>query len=263
MNDYDAALKMLLTERDSIAVQALSGWKVKRWHSVDLPRVKRFQLDLLGEISGDRLLHIELQSRNDPKMAVRMHDYGTAVMHKYGKYPEQLLIYAGRAPMQMPMNFRANSKWVFRYEAIDLRNVNGKKFLISEGLGDNILAILADHRDARKVVHTIVDRIAGLDKAEQPTRLEQLVVLAGLRKLFPIVQAEASRMPITEDILDHELIGPAIRKGQQRMLRRQIRARFGTVPRWLEDRMSQASAKELDALGVHILKAKSLEDLKK
>jgi hypothetical protein len=52
MYDYDAALKMLLTERDSIAVQALSVWKVKRWHNTDLPRVRRFELDLLGEISG-------------------------------------------------------------------------------------------------------------------------------------------------------------------------------------------------------------------
>ena len=104
-------------------------------------------MDLLGEISGGRLLHIELQSRNDPKMAVRTHEYGTAAMHKYGKYPEQLLIYAGRAPMQMPTSFRANSKWTFRYEAIDLRDFNGKKLLTSEAVGDNVLAILAGHRD--------------------------------------------------------------------------------------------------------------------
>jgi hypothetical protein len=163
--------------------------------------------------------------------------------------------------MQMPTSFRANSKWTFRYEAIDLRDFNGKKLLTSEAVGDNVLAILAGHRDASKAVRAIVNRIAGLDEAERPNRLEQLLTLAGLRKLGPVVE-EASHMPITENILDHEIIGPAIRRGQQRTLRLLIQERFGKVPGWLKDRLAQASSGELDALTKRILNAKSLEDLK-
>ena len=52
---------------------------------------------------------------------------------------------------------------------------------------------------------------------------------------------EARKVPILNDILDHEVIGPEIKKGIQmgelKILRRQIKKRFGTVPNWGVERL--------------------------
>ena len=78
-------------------------------------------------------------------------------------------------------------------------------------------------------------------------------------------------MPILNDILDHEVIGPEIKKGIQmgelkgelKIVRRQIKKRFGTVPNWAEERLVKLSAKELEDLSVRLLDAKSIESLLK
>ena len=90
-------------------------------------------------------------------------------------------------------------------------------------------------------------------------------------------------MPITEDILNHQIIGPAYREGQQEgrqegrregrqegrqegelnILRRVITKRFGAIPEWLEEWLAHSSANELEELSDRVLDAQSLEDLVK
>ncbi len=90
-------------------------------------------------------------------------------------------------------------------------------------------------------------------------------------------------MPITEDILDHEIIGTAYKKGRRAgrraglkagreegrqegeltLLRRQIERRFGAVQQWLESRLAHCTASELEEIGVRLLDAKTPEDLVK
>src|SRR5215831_11899269 len=103
---------------------------------------------------------------------------------------------------------------------------------------------------------------------ERQSALTRLVILAGLRKtLGKIVEEEARKVPILNDILDHEVIGPEIKKGIQmgelKVLRRQIKKRFGSVPNWAEERLEKLSAKELEELSVRVLDAKGIETLLK
>jgi hypothetical protein len=76
---------------------------------------------------------------------------------------------------------------------------------------------------------------------------------------------EARKVPILNDILDHEVIGPEIKKGIQmgelKTLRRQIKKRFGTVPNWGVERLVKLSAKELEERSFD--DAKSIESLLK
>ena len=67
-------------------------------------------------------------------------------------------------------------------------------------------------------------------------------------------------MPITEDILDHDLIGPATKKGALEVLRPQIEERFGPIPAWAEERLSGMHPRAVIALGPRVLHAKSLEE---
>ncbi|HLK63376.1 MAG TPA: DUF4351 domain-containing protein [Bryobacteraceae bacterium] len=277
MYNYDAALKLILTESAAVTIRTVSGLTVKRWHNVELTRVKRYHVDLLGETRSGRSLHIELQSRNDRSMPRRMLQYGTAVLEKYGRYPKQVLLYFGTAPMRMKSEYQANEDFRFRYTAVDIRSLDGKKLPASDGIGDNVLAILARQQNERKAVREIVGRIAGLDESGRQSRLEQLMILAGLRHLGPLVQQEASRMPITENILDHEVIGPVYKRGLREgrkegrkvgrqegelaIVRRLVTKRFGAVPDWLDARLERCSPEELGEIGIRVLDAKTPEDL--
>jgi hypothetical protein len=48
------------------------GVSVVRWLNVETPQVLSSRADLLGATSEGEFVHIELQSTNDPDMALRM-----------------------------------------------------------------------------------------------------------------------------------------------------------------------------------------------
>ncbi len=80
-------------------------------------------------------------------------------------------------------------------------------------------------------------------------------------------------MPLLDDILDNKVLGreynrgmeqgmqQGVQQGELTLLRRMIEKRFGAVPGWAEERLSGWPPAELEALGVRLLDAKSLEDL--
>jgi predicted transposase YdaD len=88
-------------------------------------------------------------------------------------------------------------------------------------------------------------------------------------------------MPILDDIVDHEVIGPAIlqgrREGRQEgrqeglqegrqegrleMLRHQLEKRFGPIPASIDSRLSTLSAAELDSIAVRLFDVAKLEEL--
>jgi flagellar biosynthesis/type III secretory pathway protein FliH len=105
--------------------------------------------------------------------------------------------------------------------------------------------------------------------------MDQLAILAGLRRLGHLVQEEINRMPITASLADHDLFGPVFKKGLQEgrqeglhegellVLRRQIITRFGAIPAALEERLERCSTRELEDLSVRVLDAQSLDDFTK
>ncbi len=92
-------------------------------------------------------------------------------------------------------------------------------------------------------------------------------------------------MPILDDIMDHDLLGPAIRQGMQKgleqgleqgvqkgleqgmqrgeltILRRVLSKRFGALPAALDERLSTLSAAELEDLSVRLFDVKSIDEL--
>src|SRR5579863_5768266 len=103
MHEYDITLKDILLDSAGITLRELTGLDVTMWRDVELPEVTNPRIDLLGETGDGTLVHIELQSTNDPAMALRMLDYGLRV-----------------------------------YKQLD-----GERLCQSSSIGDNVIAILA------------------------------------------------------------------------------------------------------------------------
>jgi len=263
MQEYDVALKLLLRGSAKLTMRELTGTAVETWLDVELSKVvQNTRVDLLGETEAKGLVHLELQSGNDAAMPLRMAEYCLGVFRLFGRFPRQVLLYVGEAPLRMESELRGDDVW-FRYRAVDIRDLDGDRLLESQEVGDTVIAILARLRDHKDAVRRILERIAGLVAAERETALGQLLILAGLRHFEETVEREARKMPILNDILDNKVLGREFKRGELTVLRRQIEKRFGAIPTWAEERLAGRSPADLEDLSVRVLDAQSLEELLK
>ncbi len=281
MNQYDTVLKSLLTNSKNLLIKQITGATNRRWLNVELPKVAQPRVDLLFEVKasrdrGRRIIQLELQSRNDLWLPIRMAEYGLAVYRVHQIFPEQYVLYVGREKLRMPTEL-AGRNHLWRYSIVDISEFDAEVLMESPFATDNILAILARSSNKLAMVRRILERIAQLETAERAAAFAKLAIVAGLRQLESTVRREAKQMPITDDIMDHQIIGPAIRKGLKRgreegleegrkvgmleLVRRQMTERFGRVPVSADRRLNKMSAAELEEVGARLLHAKRLADL--
>ena len=72
MHKYDVALKHIITRPGSSILEQLTGAASLKWINVEAPKVSNRRVDLLGELRDGKLVHIELQSRNEKDFPFRM-----------------------------------------------------------------------------------------------------------------------------------------------------------------------------------------------
>jgi hypothetical protein len=272
MQDYDVTLKLLLQGSAKLTLRELTGVTVEKWLDVELPKVQNLRMDL-GETGEGVLIHLELQSRNENGIPLRMAEYCLGAFRLFGRFPIQLLLYVGEAALRMECELRGLDVW-FRYRAIDIRELDGERLLESAEVGDNVIAILARLRGHKDAIWRIVRKIAGLETPDRERALRQLLILSGLRNLaHTAVEQELRTMPIYIDIRENEVLGPMYeravqqgklegeREGELKVLRRLIEKRFGALPAWAEERLTGRTTGELEELSLRVLDAESLEEL--
>ena len=127
MQEYDVALKLLLRGSAKLTMRELTGTAVENWIDVELPKVvQNTRVDLLGETADKSLVHLELQSGNDPDMPLRMAENCLSVFRFFKRFPRQVLLYVGEAPLRMASELRGDDV-SFRYRAIDIRELDGER----------------------------------------------------------------------------------------------------------------------------------------
>jgi predicted transposase YdaD len=288
---FDTTLKLLLRKHATVLFQELDGRPVQEWLNVEIPKVEARRADLLARLDDGALLHIELQSTNDPEMGLRMLEYSTGVYRMCRRFPKQIVLYVGQAPVKMD-TVLAGEGTSCEFEVRDIRDLDGEALLASNDLGDNVLAVLTGLRNQRAAVSAIVAKIAGSRQDGRATALQQLTVLAGLRALESEVEEEISRMPLLIDILENKVLGReylrgwesgnaqgmelgmerglerglqrgiehGARSGELALLRKMLRKRFGPIPTWADERLALKTTGELEDLGLRLLDARNYEE---
>jgi predicted transposase YdaD len=219
MHEYDTVLKALLQSQQSTIFERITGVRIEQWLNVEFPEVQQTRVDVLGATAGrERIAGLELQSSNDMKLPLRMAEYALRTYRTYEMFPEQYVLYVGNAELRMPSEL-VGLNFSCRYKIIDIRELDEESLLSSPFDGDNIMAILTRHRDRRETIRRILERIATLEGERRDQAFKKLMILAGLRKLADSVRTEVKHMPILDDIMDHDVIGPAIREGIQKGLK--------------------------------------------
>ncbi len=272
MHEYDIALKNVIRRLSGRVLESLTGFAIERWHNVELPEVRSLRADIIGETSDGRIVHLELQSSNDADMALRMAEYALAIYRALRQFPEQIVLYVGREPLRMPGNL-TGSALSFRCRMVDMREWDGDALLDSANVEDNVIAVLTRLSNARAAVRRILHRISESPSAERVTALRELTILAGLRNLGDVIIKETTTMPILDDIMDHDFLGPAFRRerregrlegrleGEQAVIVRQVEKRFGPLPATARQRIEHMAVDELEETALRLLDARGLEDL--
>ena len=264
MHEYDIALKSILRGCGGSVLAGIAGSPITQWHNVELPLVRGLRADLLGETEAGALIHIELQSSNDSEMVWRMLEYGAAIWRSFGSWPSQCVLYSGFEPLGMADKIRTPSL-SYDCRMIDFREFDAEPLLSSPCLEDNIIAVLARLRDEREAVRRIPESIEASPPERRPSALQELMFPGGLRKLETVIEEETAKMPILNDIMDHDLFGPAIRRGRAEgercVIEWQITERFGEVPVWARERLAGLSDPELKQMAIRLLKPCTLEEL--
>jgi hypothetical protein len=250
MHEYDIALKSVLTRRTGGVLTRLTGREVVRWHNSELPEVRSRHADLLGETADQTLVHVELQSTNDPRMALRMLEYAVAIQRGFERFPEQLVLYVGEAPLRMQGRVGA-AALAFECRIADIRELDGEE--------------IAAERRSRRQYNGSVGAAVGWCVRGPADAIAELIILAGLRSLASTVEREIERMPILDDIMDHPVIGRERRfgmaLGERVVILSMMGKRFGGVPDWARERVESMDAPELEKLALRLLDASTIEDL--
>ena len=273
MHEYDTVLKSLLQSPQNIILERITGTRVARWLNVKFPEVQQTRVDLLGATANpERLIGLELQSTNDSNLPLRMAEYALRTYRLYSAFPDQYVLYVGDEELRMRPEL-VGPNFSCRYKIFDIRTVDEESLLASPFDSDNIMAILTRHRDRRQTIQRILARIATLGTGRRDDALKKLMILAGLRKLGDSIRAEVKHMPILNDIMDHDLLGPIFREGRQEglqeglqkgelaILRRQLAKRFGTPPAWVDERLAKLSTAELEDLSLRLFDTQSIDEL--
>jgi predicted transposase YdaD len=284
MHEYDATLKKILTRLDRNALAELTGFAVEKWHNTELPAVRHRRADLLGETASGLLVHIELQISNKADMAQRMLEYALAIHRKFGRFPEQMVLYVGNDPLRMKRAF-AGPGLSFKCRMVDIRKIDSEPLLSSTSMAQNVIAVLTRLGNERASVRRILGRIAAGNPDERGTGVAELFALAGLRKLDELIEKEIQRMPILDDIMDSAVIGRERKRGmalgreeglvegrekglaegrlegERRAILRLIGKRFGRVSKTAKARLDGMSAAELEKVERRLLDAGSIQEL--
>ena len=121
---YDIVLKDLLYDIPTRFIYMLSEMKATKLLNVELVEVKKRNPDLLLQLSDDSILHIELQTYNDNRIAERMLEYKLLIKNKYAdRKVRQVVVYVGNDKMRM----KNSIKWEdleYRFKLIDIRNID-------------------------------------------------------------------------------------------------------------------------------------------
>lgn len=220
----DALLKLLVQGSGGEPFRQLQLEKVSALLNVDLPRTQDRRVDLVYRTVSGRLVNIEVQSTNDPLMPLRMAEYGLAIMRKYGRYPQQLVLYVGNEPMHMRSGFRTEGMSC-QYKLVDIRSLDGPALLATDTIADNMLALLTGLDDPVTGIRTVLGRIMRLRRDLQRSALEQFLLTCQMRGLEGVAIRELGAMPQTLqiDIEKWPFLQEAFAKKLDKEVRKKVR----------------------------------------
>jgi len=151
----------------------------------ELQRVEKREADIVAlcKINGiESILHLEIQNNNDLAMHKRMLRYYTDIIIRYDDIPiHQYLIYIGKAKLSMK-NELLEKNLHFRYNLIDMHDIDCEEFLKMDTPDALVLSILCDFKgkDELELLLYITKRLEELTKDDEHRLGKYMLILETL-----------------------------------------------------------------------------------
>jgi hypothetical protein len=256
-NKYDLVVKDLF-QRDhpSLLDQLTAGVAVLEVLNVELARVEERRADLVLLLADGTILHIEFQSGNDKDMPYREGIYCLLLGQKYRRRVRQVALYLGQPKMRMEDHVDLGET-KSAYKLMDIREMDARRLMASGRPGDLVLAMLAG--GGPESVAEIAKRASRLRGGERQRVLSQLVLLSGLRRLAGRLRMEMKSMGSSTDFYKNEFVMEAMLHANAKMLRGMLATKFGKLPKWVDERLEEATSVQIERWSIKILTADTLE----
>ncbi len=219
MPSKDIALKDIFEEVPHRLSKILSPAPIKELLPTALPSTE-LRVDFLARLEDESILHMEFQSFNDTNMPWRMLRYYTAIVEKYKTHNiKQLVVYVGNEKLRMKSSLKIKNL-VFKYEILDIRQIDCKLLLESPDPMDRLLACLCKVEDEVYLIEKLIKTMEGMNDEERKDYLLKALTLTELRPNLRIrLTEEVKPMPI--------VVRPEDIKLPKRKLRKDILYRLG------------------------------------
>ncbi len=285
---YDITVKELLQAAPPKLLQLIWGTQPVEILTVDFPKVRMRHPDFVVRTKRGGIEQLEVQSDNDDDMEWRMLEYYPLLRKLFGRPPIQRVRYIGLKPLKI-VGYIDEPNLQFRYEVIDLRQIEAELLLKSKSVEDRILAILCHADNAQTTIRRILHSLSPLPAKIQGDKIEQLLILSRLRGLTTMVSNEVRQRNAVKEILretgvwqewvneEAEKISvqklekaarlaekqaaQARRDERIKLLTRQLETLYGTLPKWANEKIAAAQSRTLEKWMMRLLKAKSLEEV--
>jgi len=272
---YDTTFKELFPDV-KVLFKLLTNSNVVNIENIEFPSVQQRRADLIATLENGGLLHLELQSDNDDKMLWRELEYCGLISQRYQQVPLQIVLYIGEKPTRFKTEINTpNLK--YRYDFINIKNLDCTALLQSDSLSDNLLALLGRLQDKAAAFQRVMNKVAMLPQNKRADMLEKLAILVGLRpKELPLLLEKEKYMSISIDLEQNpifvEIFNRYTQRGEQRgiqigeqrgklLLQKQLEKRFGELPSWAINRLEQANSQQLEHWSLQIFDAQRLEEI--
>ncbi len=219
MSSKDITLKDIFEEVPHRLSKILAPAPIKELLPTNFPSTE-LRVDFLARLEDESILHMEFQSFNDTNMPWRMLRYYTAIAEKYKTYNiKQLLVYVGNEKLRMKSSLKLKNL-VFRYEILDIRQIDCRVLLESPDPMDRLLACLCRVEDEAYLIEKLIKTMEGMNEEERKDYLLKALTLTELRPNLRIrLTEEVRHMPI--------VVRPEDIKLPKKMLRKDILYRLG------------------------------------
>jgi hypothetical protein len=219
--------------------------EVVDWPNVELPEVRNLRVDLLAHCADGAYRQLELQVNNDTQMPFRMLEYAVALQRSLGQPVEQTVLYVGRGPLTMPASYQG-PRTRHDYTILNLREMDGTPLLESDDWTDNEWALLT-RTEPEAVMRVVLAKLDKLTGSEQQEAASSFVLLGGILGLETEI-ARRIRDEMSIDVMENQVLGPAIRKGLEQgrqegiayALQAVLKAHFGPLPPWALTKITAA-----------------------
>ncbi len=265
---YDITVKELLQAALPKLLELILGAKPAEILTVEFPKIRLRRPDFVVRTERDDIEQIEVQSDNDGDMEWRMLEYYPLLRKLFGRPPLQRVLYIGQKPLRMAGHID-EPNLQFRYEVIDLRDIDAEALLKSNSVEDLIMAILCHADNEQLKVRRILQSLRPLPAKIQGDKITQLLVLSRLRSLTNVVVEEVKKMTTLQQILSEtpawnkwmdEIAEERTLKAEAKLLTRQLETLHGKLPKWAKEKISTANTRTLEKWAVRLLKADTLEE---